>query len=177
MGADADYLRETLGIRNVMKPKIASTDGIIEAMKEICIYQGDALVLVPEVLPPLTEPDVVPNFLQNLKTLGINPRRIPAYETAVGPSLREVEPEVKMLMEGSVRAIAFTSTAESEGLCHIIGKDKLLECIAAHHIVIAAHGLTTASGVAKVLNYSGKVRVSRDSSSFEGIVAAIADNI
>ena len=103
MGADADYLRETLGIRNVMKPKVASTDGIIEAMKENFIDQGNALVFVPEVLPPLTEPDVVPNFLKNLKTLGIEPHRIPAYDTTVGPSLQEVEPEVKMLMEGSCR--------------------------------------------------------------------------
>lgn len=177
MGADANYLRENLGIKNVRKPKIASTDGIIHAMKENSIQPGDALVFAPDVLPPLTEPEVVPNFLENLKTVGVNPYRIPAYETAVGPSLSEIESEVKMLLDGCISAIAFTSTAESEGLCHIIGKETLRQCIAEHDIIIAAHGLTTAKGVTRVLDHKGKICVSKDSSTFEGIVAAIAENV
>lgn len=175
MGADADYLSGNLGIKNVKKPKVASTDGIIEAMRTAGSLEGNALVFVPEVVPPLTEPDVVPKFLGNLRDVGITPHRIPAYETVVGLSLQEVVAEVNMLIDGSISAIAFTSTAECEGLCYIIGKEKLLRCIRLHNIVIAAHGLTTAKGVAKVLDFEGQICVSKDSSTFEGMVAAIAD--
>lgn len=177
MGADADYLREELGIRNVKKPVISSTDGIIDAMKHQSTQSGNALVFVPELVPPLTEPDVVPNFLQNLQNIGIVPLRVPAYETSIGLSLHEVEPEIEMLINGSIHAIAFTSTAESEGLCHIVGKTRLIQLIESRGVLIAAHGSTTAKGVSKMLGYRGQICVSKDSSTFEGMVSAIAERL
>lgn len=173
MGADADYLRDTLGIKYVRKPMVSSTNGIIDTMKKESIQPGNALVFVPDVMAPLTEPCVVPEFLRNLQTIGITPLRIPAYETCIGPSERWVQPEIDMLLDGCINAIAFTSTAEAEGLSQIVGRDKLIQCIKSHNIVVAAHGSTTANGVSNILPSMGEICISKDSSTFEGMISAL----
>lgn len=177
MGADADFLN-SLGIDNVRKPEISSTSGIVDAMKrqygsrlaETC------LVFAPEVVSPLTEPDVVPNFLRGLQDIGLAPVRVPAYETRIGPDVTTGSPEVDMLVHGHIAAIAFTSTAESDGLMNIVGREKLLEAIQEYNILLAAHGPTTAKGVQNVLGQQVDC-VSKDSATFDGMITAISEKL
>jgi uroporphyrinogen-III synthase len=178
MGADADFLN-SLGIDNVRKPEISSTSGIVKAMRQE--YGSNitetCLVFAPEVVGPLTEPAVVPNFLSGLRNIGLEPVRVPAYETRIGPDVTtQGSPEVDMLIHGHVAAIAFTSTAESEGLMHIVGRQKLLDSIHKYSILVAAHGPTTAQGVQIVLGQQVDC-VSKDSATFDGMITAISEKL
>ena len=114
LGADADALTD-FGILNVKKPKEASTQGLVE---ELSLYGqgilegGQALCPIPAVIPPLIEPPVVPKFLKGLKSIGLDARAIPAYETRIASSPEDSKPEIGMLLQGDIKAIAFSSTAE-----------------------------------------------------------------
>lgn len=127
-GADAEFLR-TLGVHRVTKPDISSTQGIVESIKSTKrqLDQGKALCIVPHVVALLVEPDVVPTFLPNLESIGLDPIRAPAYETRIDPNSQYSKPEIGMLGSGQIKAIAFTSTAESQGLSHVVGRETLLK--------------------------------------------------
>ncbi len=178
MGADAEFLR-TLGVHRVTKPDISSTQGIVESIKSTKrqLDQSKALCIVPHVVAPLVEPDVVPTFLANLESIGLDPIRVPAYETRIGPNSQYSKPEIDMLTSGQIKAIAFTSTAESQGLSHVVGRETLLQSINEHDIIIAAHGPTTAKGVEKTLRIPPIDCISKDSSTFHGLVEAIAEKM
>lgn len=61
----------------------------------------------------LVEPPVVPRFLEALTAAGADAVRVPAYLTALGlPGPESCQPEAQLLQQGSIDAIAFSSTAE-----------------------------------------------------------------
>lgn len=178
MGADADFLKE-LGVHRVMKPNVSSTQGIVESIKgkKSASDAGKALCIVPHVVAPLVEPDVVPNFFANLESIGLDPIRVPGYETRIGPDSQYSSAEIDMLTSGQIKAIAFTSTAESQGLSQIVGRETLLQCIQEHDILLAAHGPTTARGVEKTLHIADIDCISKDSSTFDGLAEAMAEKL
>lgn len=178
MGADADFLKE-LGVHRVMKPNVSSTQGIVESIKgtKKASDAGKALCIVPHVVAPLVEPDVVPNFFANLESIGLDPIRVPGYETRIGPDSQYSSAEIDMLTSGHIKAIAFTSTAESQGLSQIVGRETLLQCIHEHDILLAAHGPTTARGVEKTLHIADIDCISKDSSTFDGLAEAMAEKL
>jgi uroporphyrinogen-III synthase len=69
----------------------------------------------------LTEPIIVPRFLEALKDAGAYPTRVPAYLTTLGARKADVVKEMEMLMRGAVSAIVLTSTAEVRGL--VLGRN------------------------------------------------------
>lgn len=172
LGVDADVLRAR-GYENVLTPARASTSGLVEALVARGGIEGRRAVCpVPEVISPLVEPSVVPMFVAGLEAAGAKVARVPAYVTQLGTSAEMCHAEADMLRQGSIEAIVFSSTAEAQGLVHLIGKEAVMEAIKANGIVLAAHGPQTAAGAAAVLGMDVPC-VSKDYSSFAGVVAAI----
>jgi uroporphyrinogen-III synthase len=182
---------------------------------------------VPRVSQGLVEPSVVPRFLAALEhEAGLDPVRVDAYLTV--PGLLEggeeeeggeataataaagqlCAAEREMLARGDVDAVAFSSTAEAQGLALQLywaagakknedeGDDQQLSLAAASFrallsdaraaraargqppIVLAAHGPTTAAGVADALGLDASldpIVVSRDWSSFAGVTEALRE--
>ncbi|GFH23217.1 HEM4 domain-containing protein, partial [Haematococcus lacustris] len=56
--------------------------------------------------------------------------------------------ERQALAAGQVHAIAFTSTAEAQGLVTALGgREVVAQAVAMHQVVLAAHGPYTAQGL------------------------------
>lgn len=63
---------------------------------------------------------------------------------------------------------------QAQGLCHLVGgRDCLVSAVQQHGVVLAAHGPYTAAGAADVLGLPVPV-VSKNFSSFHGLVQALA---
>lgn len=114
-------------------------------------------------------------FLEGLRTGGAaSVVRVDCYETTLGSGGPErCTAEAEMLQRGEVDAILFSSTAEAQGLCLLLGgKQAVRDSVLRHGVVLAAHGPYTARGVQGVLDLEVPV-VGRDFSSFAGVVDAL----
>ncbi|KAF8063700.1 hemD [Scenedesmus sp. PABB004] len=133
---------------------------------------------LPRARPPggLVEPPVVPRFLAALADAGAHATRVPAYVTCPAlPGPAACAAEAALLREGHVAAIAFSSTAEAQGLCLLMGgRDALAAAVRERGVVLAAHGPYTAAGAAEVLGLPVPV-VSKSFATFDGLVAALGD--
>ena len=174
----------------ILAPSTPTPDGIVEMIQSITnerkakdIDRSKRLRIlcpVPKVIGGLTEPPVVPNFLSNLQSLDCEVDRINSYVTRwTGPSSHTKE-IVDKLREGSVDVIGISSTAEVEGLklfCIAYDLDWDTLCNSKdggrRQIKVAAHGPVTASG-AQSLGLPIHA-ISKDSSSFAGMVGAVAE--
>lgn len=177
--ADADYL-EIVGARGtVIKASRPNTSAIVDDLKKIGA-RSRVLVYVPRVVAPLIEPPVVPDFLEGLSRIGCQPMAVVAYETCVG---WDCAIELDMMFSGGIDAIAISSQAEVQAMLVVaggadgedVGRERVLECIHRHDIVVAAHGETTATGIRSRTGLPGvEVVVSKDSSTFDGLAEAIS---
>lgn len=172
LGVDAEAL-SSAGVDHsfILTPeKTPTPQGIVELLcalvKPSERHHTRILCPIPLVSGGLTEPPVVPNFLQSLHDEGfVHVEAVHAYETSwTGPSAAAEE---ILTNADTVNVIAISSTAEAEGL--------LLLC--QHYGVtlktkIAVHGPVTASGV-EALGLDVDA-VSQDSSSFRGMCHAVA---
>ncbi|KAL5710097.1 hypothetical protein ACHQM5_020703 [Ranunculus cassubicifolius] len=126
---------------------------------------------VPQLIG-LTEPTVVPNFLQALAARGWVPIRASAYETRwAGPNCAAPLMQLGLQLD----AIVFTSTAEVEGLLKSLRElgfewDMLRKRWP--QLLVAAHGPITAAG-ANGLGLAVDV-VGSKFGSFDGIAEALA---
>ena len=120
IGADSEAL-ESRGITPDLIPEEASTDGIVEEMKRRNIKSGRILLPVPEVIG-MKEPRIVPEFVAGLKRIGMDVERIPAYTTA--PVKNGYDAEKKMLVNGEIDVVTFTSSAEVDSMLSILGTEK-----------------------------------------------------
>lgn len=178
LGADAETLLQA-GLTEVHQPREPSTQGLVRELAERGEAEGRRVLCpVPRVLPPLTEPAVVPRFLASLQECGADAVRVDAYETGMGCQPASCSAERELLMEGEIHAIAFSSTAEAQGLVHLMGGNPSFvhQAVRAHNVVLAAHGPYTAVGVANVLGIPVTC-VSKDSSTFDGLVGALAEDL
>lgn len=122
----------------------------------------------------LVEPPVVQRFVAGLEAAGAAAVRVPAYLTT-SCSAHCCTHDAMLLQQGGIDAIAFSSTAEAQGLCQLFGgKQALVEAIQQHGVVLAAHGPYTAAGASDVLGLPVTV-VSKNFSTFDGLVAALAE--
>lgn len=166
IGKDSERLLYLLG-RVDLIPAESSPEGIVkELSKTPDIHEKTVLVPVPEVVG-LPEPDVVPNFISSLKTLGMKVTRVATYTTkGLDKSIYEVE--LSLIRQGMLDAIAFSSTAEVESFLQMVNSKSDYE-----PCVVACFGPYTAANAEKLgVNVS---IVSEDYSSFEGFAEAIAD--
>eukprot|EP00798_Chlamydomonas_sp_ICE-L_P006553 gene6553-3205_t len=177
LGADSDTLH-AIGLTVHVVPQEASTKGLVMQL----VANGEAagarvFCPVPHVTGGLTEPDVVPKFMQALADAGAIGQRVPAYATTMGTQPEACLAETQMLSSGQIDAIAFSSTAEAQGLVHVMGGlEALTSHITRNNVLLAAHGPYTARGVCSVLGGLPVKCVSRNFSSFHGLVRALEDH-
>lgn len=162
IGKDADYVFEKLHVRASIIPKEPSPMGIADEI----FQQGDAkgktiAVLAPEVLG-IKEPPVVPDFIDKLKSMGMEVTRVNVYTTQAA----DIEASIALIKLKKIDCIAFTSSAEIEVLLSRIGKSMVLK-----DIDIACFGIYTAA-FAKEKGLNVKI-ISKDFSSFNGFADAV----
>ena len=165
IGKDAEQLTH-LGLQVDLIPTEPSPHGIIVELSQIPdIAQQSVLVPVPEFIG-VPEPDVIPNFIGELKNLGMEVTPIPTYRTSsLNKNLYEVE--LDLIGEGKVDVIAFSSTAEVTAFLKMFDSQDNYK-----NSVIACFGPYTANNAKKLgLNVS---IVAEDYDSFTGFAKAIA---
>jgi uroporphyrinogen-III synthase len=128
---------------------------------------------VPRFEGRLSEPPVIPLFLENLQNLGLEVDRVDAYVTRwAGPS-HHAKQALQGLRDGSIQALCVSSTAEAEGLlllCQEYGLDWK-----ACKVKVAVHGQMTAEG-AQALGLKVHA-ISKYSSSVSGVVGAVSESL
>jgi uroporphyrinogen-III synthase len=178
LGADAGALTDA-GVppASVLAPREPSTRGLAAALVAALPRGARVLCPVPSVGGGLAEPPVVPRFLAALAEGGLDPVRVDAYTTLPGTAAGGAALEAAALADGAVDAVLFSSTAEAAGLALALGGDHAVtDAVSRHGVVLAAHGPYTAAGVAAVLGVGvDAFVVSRDFSSFHGVVAALEE--
>lgn len=182
LGADADCLCDAYGLEAHVRPPEASTSGLVAELARLGLPKGArVLAPVPLVLAPLEEPPVVPRFMAGLERIGADAERVPAYLTAAGlpgaAGLEACAAEREMLLgsPGAIDAVVFSSTAEAQGLCRLMGgRGALAAAVERRGVLLAAHGPYTAAGAAEVVGVPVPV-VSRQFSTFAGVVEALSE--
>ena len=106
--SDAKAL-EKHGIKADLLPDEQSPKGIIDELKRRGVKGGRILVPVPEVVG-VQEPYVVPEFVEQLKGIGMTVRRVPAYMTTA--VTKGIDIEKRMLLNGEIDIVILTSSAE-----------------------------------------------------------------
>uniref|UniRef100_A0A6S8HNF3 Tetrapyrrole biosynthesis uroporphyrinogen III synthase domain-containing protein n=1 Tax=Dunaliella tertiolecta TaxID=3047 RepID=A0A6S8HNF3_DUNTE len=173
LGADGDVLLNARLPVHV-SPTEASTQGLVRELKALDEAQGAHILCpVPLVASPLVEPKVVPRFLAALSEAGAHAERVEAYETSAGCNSSACALEMDALKAGHIDAIAFSSTAEAQGLKGIYGEG-LKDVLLRHNVILAAHGPYTRDGVQEVLDVPVSV-VSHNFKTFEGLVLALEE--
>ncbi|KAG5511929.1 hypothetical protein JKF63_07754 [Porcisia hertigi] len=163
IGKDADYVFEQLGIRPAICPDEPSPVGIATKLAESGCKEGRTIAVLAPCVEGFTEPDVVPQFVKQLRGMGMNVMRVDAYVTRpVGEEA--LSAAVAALTDGSVRGVAFTSAGEIAVLLR-----HSPQCLA--HVDVACFGPYTAGFAAK--HGVAVSCVARDFSSFAGFAAAI----
>ena len=163
LGNDGKALEER-GIKVDLLPPAASTRGVVEELKRRGETRGRILLPVPEVYG-MDEPSVIPDYVELLKELGMEPHRVPAYAThRVTDGL---ELELEMILHGKLDLIAFTSVGEIDGLLLMLGDHS----DALTRQPLACYGPVTANG-AKQRNLQVDV-VAENYSVFEGYIEAL----
>ncbi len=163
LGNDGKAL-EYRGVRVDCLPPEATTRGIVEELQRRGENHGRILLPVP-VVRGMQEPDVIPNLVGWLREAGMDPHRVPAYTTRrVSDGL---EAETRMIIDGEVDLLAFTSVGEIESLLYVLGdrRDVL------DRYTTACYGPMTAGG-ARQRGIHVDI-VSPDNSAFEHYVEAM----
>jgi uroporphyrinogen-III synthase len=111
IGKDGDYLAELLHVRPTVCPKEPSPSGIAAKLGEDAGAAGRTIAVLAPCVQEIEEPDVVPRFLAQLTELKMHVVRVDAYMTRP-VSEATVAGAVKALLDGTVRGVAFTSSAE-----------------------------------------------------------------
>ena len=116
LGRDAELLREH-GVRVALAPAEPSPAGITRELAAMpgCVAGQRILVPAPRVVG-LPEPNVVPDFVRGLGGIGMEVVRVDAYETRQQTAAELELPELRLLREGAVDAVAISSTCEIHGL-------------------------------------------------------------
>jgi uroporphyrinogen-III synthase len=166
VGKDSERLA-AFGVKADIIPTQSSPAGIVAELAKIPnIADQTVLVPVPEVVG-VPEPDVIPNFVVGLESLGVKVTRVPIYKTqCLDKALYEVE--LSLIQQGKIQAIAFSSAVEILGFLQMMSSKSDYEQCA-----IACFGPYTAANAQQLgLNVS---IVAQDYSSFAGFAEAIAD--
>ncbi|OUL28994.1 uroporphyrinogen-III synthase [Nostoc sp. 106C] len=165
IGKDAELLLSVCG-RVDLIPKESSPAGIVAEFSQIPhIHEQKVLVPSPEVVG-ISEPNVVPDFIADLQTLGIQVTRVPTYITrCLDKEIYAVE--LDLLRQGMIDVIAFSSTAEVESFLTMINSNNDYQ-----RCIVACFGPYTTANAQKLgVNVS---ILSQDYSSFAGFADAIA---
>ncbi len=168
IGKDIEFMQNTLHVEPAIRPLEPSPTGIVQALKDLPedIQNVKIAVLAPDV-KGISEPNVVPNFLNDLRQLGMYVQKINAYTTAASGISNDPE-KINAILNGKYSIIAFTSTAEVEVFLKRIDIKTLPSSVK-----FACFGPYTAAN-ARSLGIQVDI-VARDFSSFEGFAKEIGN--
>lgn len=138
IGQDIEFLK-SFGISTILKIEEASTYGIFQALKRQNNI-NKLLVFTPKV-KKITEPDIIPNFISQLKTLA-KVDRADAYITQA--VLNTDKTILQKIIHNNYDLIALTSGGEIEALKYLL-RDKTLFL----NLKLACFGPYTASTALK----------------------------
>lgn len=165
IGKDAEHLYNLTGITPSIIPHEPSPVGIVQALAEITDIKGQKIAVLAPRIENLTEPNVVPDFLFKLDSIGLEVTKIEAYITR-SCSLANKRTIVKEILDGEYDIIAFTSSAEVEAFLNLMKGNKIPDTQ-----IFACFGPYTAANAEKM---GIKVSiVSDDFSSFNGFAKAM----
>ncbi len=165
IGKDAERLVE-LGLRVDLMPREPSPRGIVDSLKALESTGGAAILVPAPVVEGVPEPDVVPTFVTDLQRIGMRVTRAPAYRTRALDGARYA-PELALIRQGAIDAIAFSSAAEIAALLAMVNAPQDYA-----HCAICCFGPYTAAH-ARRMGLSPAV-VAEDFGSFDGFATAIA---
>ncbi len=165
IGKDAERLAE-LGLRADLRPREPSPRGIVDSLKALESTGGAAILVPAPVVEGVPEPDVVPTFVTDLQRIGMRVTRAPAYRTRALDGGRYA-PELALIRQGAIDAIAFSSAAEIVALLAMVNAPQDYA-----HCAICCFGPYTAAH-ARRIGLSPNV-VAEDFGSFDGFATAIA---
>ena len=166
IGNDINYLKEKYNTIAAIEPKESGPNGIVEELAKQTNIQGQNIVVVSPLVIGLKEPNVIPNFIRDLKSLKANVRKAEGYITQLSDSLNYLN-EIELLKSGKIDIIAFTSTAEIEALIKLTS----LELIDKQ--IVACFGPYTGNNAKKFGLHPEYI--GQKYSSFEDFVSGITD--
>jgi len=120
-GPDADAMKPLAFTADLVPPE-PTPRSMVETLASCGIAGRRVLVPVPEV-SGVAEPWVIPEFIDELKKAGALVARVPAYQTAAMSPDRILR-EKRLLIEGKVDTVVFTSSAEILSMLEILGDEK-----------------------------------------------------
>ena len=165
IGKDAKHMYNLTGITPSIIPLEPSPVGIVDALAQIKDIKGQKIAVLAPKVENLTEPNVVPDFLFKLDSIGLEVTKIEAYITRSCdvPNKRMITKEIT---RGEYDIIAFTSTAEAEAFLSLMKGKKIPDTQ-----VFACFGPYTAANVKK-MGFNVSI-VSDDFSSFNGFAKVL----
>lgn len=166
IGNDINYLKEKYNTIAAIEPKESGPNGIVDELAKQTNIQGQNIVVVAPLVIGVQEPNVIPNFIRDLKSLKTNVTKAEGYITQRSDSLNYLS-EINLLKGGKIDIIAFTSTAEIEALIKLTS----LELIDKQ--IVACFGPYTGNN-AKEFGLHPEY-IGQKYSSFEDFVAGITD--
>lgn len=167
IGKDGDYLAERLHVRPTVCPAEPSPSGIAAKLGEDAAIAGRTIAVLSPCVEVIEEPDVVPRFLAQLAELKMRVLRVDAYVTRP-VSAATVSRAAQMLLDGAVKGVAFTSSAEITVLLQ--ASPQCLEKVSVWCFGPYTGGFASKLGV--------KVDcMAADFSSFDGFAAAIEQHV
>lgn len=167
IGKDGDYLAERLHVQPTVCPAEPSPSGIAAMLGEDAAIAGRTIAVLAPCVQVIEEPDVVPRFIAQLTALDMRILRVDAYVTRP-VSETTAAGAARVLLDGAVRGVAFTSSAE---ITVLLGASP--QCLA--NVNVWCFGPYTGGFAAKL---GVKVDcMATDFSSFDGFAAAIEQHI
>jgi len=112
---------EKNGITADLIPGVMSPKGIIDELVQRGVNSGRVLVPCPQVTG-VQEPYVVPEFIEQLNGIGMTAQRLEVYRTVAVKDSGAIEK--KMLLNGDIDIVVFTSSAEIFSLLGQLGDDR-----------------------------------------------------
>jgi len=141
-GHDQFYLEEKYHFQVASKSLLNGPKDIISYFEKHSYTDKKIWVVVPKVIG-VPEPNVIPDFIKGLKTIGLQPVRIEGYITQANKM--NFYPEIKKaLTQGQIDLIAFTSTAEIMALLKEMPLSKL------QNVKVACFGPYTGNNAIKL---------------------------
>jgi|GEM_PF-403029 len=127
IGNDINYLLDKYNTEVAFTPSESGPNGIVQVLDKLPGIQGKNLGLVAPQVIGVSEPNVIPNFIQNLKELGINVHKTEGYVTKIA-NPDTYQHQLDQLKNGQIDIIAFTSTAEIEALLKLSSSTTINRC-------------------------------------------------
>jgi len=115
IGNDINYLKEEYNIIASIEPQESGPNGIVQELSNQTNIQNQNIVVVAPLVIGVQEPNVIPNFIRDLKGLKAKVSKAEGYITQLSDSLN-YRKEIELLKNGKIDIIAFASTAEIEAL-------------------------------------------------------------